>query len=97
MSFKQTWDLDTLTRAQKDLLIEVCNTNDGVISYETDEITPETKTAAVELKRLGLLLADFGSEDILVTLTTAGETWLRSLPEGALSSKLDKLKLKDEG
>ena len=81
----KTWDLTAFNPAMKSVLVEVCNTNDGAISYETDEIEPEIKAAAVELKKLGLVLADFGSDEIIVMLTVDGDTWLRSLPEGALS------------
>lgn len=76
-----TWDLDALTDDQKDVLSELCQTNDGSICLDEDDLG----SAHDELCSLGLINLEPADGEVVVLLTLAGETWLRSLPEGALS------------
>lgn len=86
---KTTWDLDALTAAQKSILDEVCNTNDGAMYVDAADVGA-SREAYEELVKLGLIsldssLDDDSNSEIGVALTPEGEAWLLSLPEGALS------------
>lgn len=84
-----TWNLDTLTPAQKSILNEVCNTNDGAMYVDAADVDADHE-AYEELSKLGLItldvsLADSDATEVGVALTPESEAWLLSLPEGALS------------
>lgn len=82
----QTWDLNALCPKAKQLLADVCNTNDGSMFVDADEVDPDV---ARELEDLGLIELDYASADsksneVGIALTDEGRDWLLSLPEGSL-------------
>lgn len=85
----QTWDLDALTPAQRDVLSLVCDTNSGSVALDADDpISFDVQLRASRaLQALGIvtLNGDAAWPDYVVSLTEDGERWLLSLPEGSLS------------
>ena len=83
----QTWDIDSLTDAQKLVLVLVLNTNEGCGYFDAAEVD---SVAAAELANLGLLEVDRNvppcePDEVYLGLTKDGDRWVRSLPEGALA------------
>lgn len=88
----QTWDLDSLSLRQRDVLSLVCDTNSGAVCLDTDAPNFRLQLkAARELHALGIVevhppQSQYRDEDeVTVLLTADGEAWLLSLPEGSLA------------